>query len=231
MKKRRQTVVTDLVEYPPLGFLTSSLQTLDTALRGGLPVPGIVEVFGPPAAGKSLFAMLFKPDLYIDAERSMESSWLTRWSPKSRLLREQAWEVVKEAVMVEAQKGSRLVIVDSLPALRFDDQRPGALARAVGDWCWDIMPYLQETCLMLLNQVRMEFNVHYPMLTSPGGFNIKHACKLRVKLTRGQYHNERIQETKVQVVKCKYGLPEGQASIFFALDETGAYQTVEEAKR
>jgi len=201
-------------ELPDKMLITSGVSNLDSAIVG-LPVPGVVELFGPPGSGKSLLSMLFKPELYVDVEGALQGSWLRLWSPSTRVVKAMDWNDVRD-FLEESLDRARIIVVDSIASIGFDDDRPGALARHVGSWVVKKAPRIKETCLVLLNHVRVEFGP-YPSLSSPGGWGLKHACDLRLKVRRGELKSLVWHESVVEVVKSKLGPSGKRASVFFNL--------------
>ena len=209
-------------ELPDKGTIPSGVETLDSAFPG-LPLPGVVEVFGPPGSGKSLLALLYKPEVYVDVEGSLGGTWLSTWSPNTQVVRLVDWEDLKKLLEACVNK-YRLIVVDSIAALDFDDSRPGALSRHLGAWVVHSAPRLQSTCLMLLNHVRVEWGP-YPSLSSPGGFGLKHAADLRLKVRRGELKSVVWHEIVVEVVKSKICPSGRKASVFLNL-KTGEVSAI-----
>lgn len=208
-------------ELPDKELILSGVESLDKAIVG-LPVPGVVEIFGLPGSGKSLLSLLWKPGLYIDVEGSLQGSWLRAWSPDTMVIREHSWEEVKEALEDHIDK-VKVIVVDSIASLAFEeDPRPGDLARTVGRWVVQTAPELKNTCLVLLNHVRAEF-APFPMINSPGGWGIKHAATLRLKTKEEKTKFVEIHETIVEVVKSKIGPSGTRASVFFNLEKHAVF--------
>lgn len=203
-------------ELPGKIFIKSGVGTLDEAYPG-LPVPGAVEVFGPPGSGKTLLALLYRPDIIVDVERSLSGNWVKVWSPTSKIAQTNDWEEVR-AILEEFADSVRLIAIDSIAALDFGDDRPGSMSRLLGGWIVKNVPKLRGTCILLNNHVRVEWGTL--KLSSPGGYGIKHAVDLRLRVRKGDLKSERWHEAIVEVVKSRICPTGGRASVFFNL-QTG----------
>lgn len=209
-------------ELPDKAVVRSGVETLDSVIKG-LPHPGVTEIFGPPGAGKSLLSLLFKPSIYVDVEGAMQGSWLSLWSPSTYVCRINKWEDLSDFLDEVCYKPQYpVVVVDSIAAVSFDDERPGALSRHLGGWVVKNAPVI-SCSLVLLNHARLEWGP-YPSISSPGGFGIKHASDLRLKVRKGDLKSTTWHEAIVEVVKSKIGPSSGRCSVFFNLT-TGEVST------
>lgn len=208
-------------EVPNKEIVLSGVESLDKAIVG-LPVPGFVEIFGLPGSGKSLLSLLWKPGLYIDVEGSLQGEWLKAWSPTTRVVRANSWDVVKE-VLEDHIDITKIIVVDSLASIDLEEEeRPGDLARIVGRWVVKTTPTLKDTCLVFLNHIRAEF-APFPLISSPGGWGIKHSATLRLKTKEEKTKVLEIHETIVEVVKSKIGPSGTRCSVFFNLEKHTVY--------
>lgn len=208
--------VFDSDSLPDKELISTGLRSLDAA-GVYLPVPGLVEIFGLPGSGKTLLSMLFKPEIFIDVENSLTGTWLRLWSPDTKVVKGYEWSEVKDFLERVVDK-VRLVVVDSVASLDFEDERPGSMSRNLGGWVVKWAPRLTNTCIVLVNHVRFEFTgSYYPAMSSPGGMGIKHAADLRLKVKKGDYKSRVWHESLVEVVKSKVGRSGGSGSVFFNL--------------
>jgi len=212
-------------EIPPTVFYPCGIGAVDEFLGGGLPAGRIIELYGPEAIGKTTLALQFKPEVFVDVERTAESRWFDKFSPETevicqkkgeRMASEDVWDVLAAA----AQANVRLVVVDSLGAMVSKSQladREGyaPLARDVSRNLRRLIPMLDKTTILFINQVRMVVGSSIPnLMTSPGGKFFLHVCTQRVEMKWcGQWikyseakvgHGARLYLRKNKVGRCEY---------------------------
>jgi RecA/RadA recombinase len=226
-------------ELPPLVWRPSGVPLLDRLVPG---VPGgrITEISGPKGLGKTLLALHYKPDIFIDVEHTAEPSWFGRFAPDCQVVRpacsEEAWEVVQRA----AEAKVRCVVLDSLGAMvtsqELDSDAPAALSRDVSKNLRKIIPALDVTALIVVNQVRLSFNSRIPgLLTTPGGEFFHHAVSLHLSLKpRGEWvvvKGVKIGHgVRVHIEKSKVCAPHREVILFVGYQPGGLYGTEDELK-
>jgi len=211
-------------EIPPTEFYPCGIPAVDEFLGGGLPAGRIIELYGPESIGKTTLALQFKPEVFVDVERTAESKWFHKFSPQTevicqkkgeRMASEDVWEVLAAA----AQANVRIVVVDSLGAMvskaQLEDRSGYApLAREVSKNLRTLIPLLDKTTILFLNQVRMVVGSNIPnLMTSPGGRFFFHVCSQRVEMKWREWikageqkvgHGVRLYMRKSKIGRCEY---------------------------
>jgi RecA/RadA recombinase len=209
----------------------------------GLVAGRVVEFFGPNKIGKSTLSMYFKPEVYLDVERTAEAKWFAKFSPDTEIAQpscaEEAWEVILTA----AKAGCRLVVLDSLGAMvsasELDDKGgQAALPRNVSYYLRRIIPSLGGTTLLVVNQVRATMGSIPGFLSSPGGHYFHHILTQQVEFKpRGEWVTIRRDGKDLRVGhavrlylrKNKLGAPDRETLIYIAYDH-GVVETEEQVK-
>ncbi len=183
----------------PTGFVA-----LDAALGGGLPRGGIVELAGPPSAGKTTLALEITAFAqaaalsiaWIDADRSFDALYASSLGVATERLTvtqpataEQALEMAK---MLARYGAIDLLVVDSaaalVPAMELvtdvGDGGPGLQARALASGLRKLSAELRKsgTCALFLNQIRMGGSPDAENETTAGGPPLRLFAAIRIAL-------------------------------------------------
>ncbi len=221
-------------QLPPTRFVPSSIVRLNEALGGGLPRRGIVEMYGAPSGGKSSLALSFQPDLYIDLERSLEPRWASKLAPGMPVARpdtlEEAFQLAERAL----SRSPQLIVLDSLGGgiaeKELESAQQGAMSQATSKWLRRLVPLLDDTCLLIVNQIRASFSAYGSPITTPGGHLLHHLALQRIEVKRLkviEIGDRKVgQEVLVRVVKNKVGPPFSEVSV--CLDFMGNWYASEE---
>jgi recombination protein RecA len=189
---------------PAAGVVASGFPALDAALGGGFPRRGMVELFGPPSAGKTTLALQAvahaqKAGLgaaWIDADGAFDAAWASRLGVDTARLvvarpawAEQALEIVRQLVLTGAVD---LVVIDSaaalVPKLEMDtplgESGPGLQTRIVASGLRRLAGALArgEAAALFLNQTRGRPDAEDADETSAGGPPLKLRAAARIAL-------------------------------------------------
>lgn len=232
-------------ELPPVDWLPSGISPVDSLLGGGLPVGRVIEFYGPDGIGKTTLALHFKPEIYIDVERTAEKRWFEMFSPRTEIVRPKSGErmvseVVWDTIEAAAASKIRLVAVDSLGAMVSTaemEEKGGqaVLARDVSKNLRRIIPLLDPTTLLVINQARSIMGSQVPgAFNSPGGRFFYHVCSQRMEMRwRGEwvkYSDEKIgHAARLYLKKNKVGRAEMDATIYLGY-MMGLFETEEALK-
>lgn len=192
----------------PVEVIPTGIPSLDIALGvGGWPRGGIAQVFGPESAGKSALSYLAIAEAQrlnlevalIDLEGSFQPDWATKLgvNPEKILILSpvSAEETATYAVWCANNPDIDLQIIDSIGAMASeremeDEGKKQAYGQSgiITQMVKQLNPRLlknNQACL-LINQVRDTANSrNLPILHSPGGHALQHACSVIVQLRPG----------------------------------------------
>lgn len=186
---------------------STSIESLDEILGGGMPRGRIVEIFGPESSGKTSLVYwlmsLHKLGVYIPIEGCYDQERAKSIGVKDKQMivyRANYGEEALDAVVKFAKTGVPIICIDSVPACqpREDAQkieksadnelRIGGTARLFSK----MLPTIQHVCeesgttLILVNQVRakMDAMLFGEKDDTPGGRAIKFYSSVRIKVAR-----------------------------------------------
>ena len=218
---------------------TTGCETLNRVLGGGWPRGRIIEMYGPPSAGKTSLAILAGAEIqksgglvaYIDTDHALDSVWCSLLGLKLKDTifsqpdsGEQAIDIIAD--IVESSK-VELIIVDSVASLSpiveiqasTESNQMGLQARMLSKALRRLtVPANKAKCTILfLNQLRANLGSYGSPEVTPGGSGLKFAASIRLEVRRiKELFNEKdlvIGHTiKVKTVKNKTAPP-------FAVDE------------
>lgn len=211
-------------------FVPFGIPALDSILGGGLPRNRFTMFGGDTAVGKSFLAIklianaqkLGCSTVYFNVENKYSPEWFISGGvdiKKLIIVQGNIMESVWDAMIVFAEKGVDVVVLDSLAALvpsvmedaAMADQASytGKHAYMVAKGFQKIMPALSmtdkktKTAFLFLNQIRENIRMS-PFagggdVIYPGGKSIEHYCSIKARVRRGEWD----QETKKDVTSRK----------------------------
>lgn len=191
----------------PTDVIPTGILALDYALgTGGWPSGSLIEIYGPPDAGKSVLGLngireaqkLGKLCGLVAAEPGYDSVWASKhgvnldqlivsWPDDGK----QAFEHLQMMVLDD---DIEFIVFDSIGALLRPsevelDGNAGAGGQA-GLITWGVkrawtVAWKRNKFVLFLNQIRDVMNSRYPMVDSPGGHALKHASEIRIHVRPG----------------------------------------------
>lgn len=186
---------------------STSIESLDKLIGGGMPYGRIVEVFGPESSGKTSLVYwlmsLHKLGLYIPIEGTYDEDRAMQIGVKRKQMivhRANYGEEAINDVIKFAKAGIPIIALDSVPACQPKDDidkiekdvqsenRIGGVARLFSKSLPVIVRACEEsgTTLILVNQVRakMDAILFGEKDDTPGGRAIKFYSSIRIKVAR-----------------------------------------------
>lgn len=202
---------------------------------GGYPVGRITEIFGGESAGKSTIALTICAvaqgldiiPTYVDVENAIDFNYAhllgvdtNNWALAQPESAEDAFRIAEAAI----RNGSKLVVLDSIGAMvanreteaqsDIGDNQVGLMARLISKFVRRIAPiaHKENAVVIIINQKRAKIGAMPGTSTedTPGGFALRHACSVRMKITRtGKESGEEPDfiTSKTQVIKNKVAPP------------------------
>lgn len=226
---------TDLPEVYPIeslahiDFVSSTIERVNKAIGGrGIPRRGIVEMYGVESGGKSTIALTFLPDLYIDMERTLDESWAVRFAPGMLMSRPETLEQAFGLIEHTMKAHPRVVVLDSLGGSlsehELDSNQQASLSQTTSRWLRLLVNTgrLDDSCLLIVNQLRASFSPYGSPTTTPGGRVLRHLAGLRVSVRRAEVFE--VAERKVgqsillRVEKNKVGVEWAEGEVFLGYD-------------
>lgn len=210
------------------GILPSGSVTVDAALGvGGLPRGRIVELFGPPAVGKTTLGLQAvaavqrdrETAAFVDVERSFDSAYAARMGVDLEALllarAEDGWQAFQILEKLAGCKAVDLIVVDSAAALIPPEERDAALGGSspfaqcelLASGLRRLARALQGSpaCVVFLNQVRSYHGFGYRE-TSAGGWAMKLHASVRADLReRAELRNGK--RVQLRVIKNQLATP------------------------
>ena len=185
--------------------LSTGLDVIDDALGGGFPVGRVIELYGPPAGGKSLISMLTiaqaqregQSCIYFDVEDSFSPQFAKMLGVDvdnliiaSLGIGEQIMDLICK--LLEAQPD--LIVVDSIAAMVAQDvvneslekQYMALKARLMSKGLAKITALNKKTTIIWINQIRSTLIMYGPKTTTPGGNALKFYASLRLEVKKGE---------------------------------------------
>ena len=212
-------------EIPHHELISSGSLALDYAVGGGIPHNRVIELAGAEGAGKTTLALLMvknflqrypdKGAVILDLEHRLTSQWIASligseltdriivtWPDDVESSTDMYVEVVKSGAV-------SVVVYDSVggaPSQRVANKSAtigniggNALSITRLSQFSSILSDKHKVCTIFINQQRDDISGYNQFIT-PGGRGLKHACSLRVKLSKGKEKvNEKIGQEEIQV--------------------------------
>jgi recombination protein RecA len=207
--KRTGTELTHPKKQPYRVIPTGSLELDEKLVIGGWPVGRIVELHGPEHVGKTSMAMIAAaeaqrayPDRYVGWD-DMEQTFDPAWAEALGVNLDRLWlvtpltaeDVADHLKMFVSSGMCSLVVLDSIGGMisraeyekDADEATVASVARIVTRMVKQCSPMarLNDTTVMVINQVRSNIARYGPETTTPGGWALKHITTMRLKVSRG----------------------------------------------
>ena len=186
---------------------STSIESLDSLLGGGVPYGRIIEIFGPESSGKTSLVYwlmsLHKLGLYIPIEGTYDVTRALQIGVKKKQMivhRANYGEEAINDIIKFAKAGIPIIALDSVPACQpkedidkiekdaQNEARIGGTARLFSKSLPSIVRICEETgtTLVLVNQVRakMDAMLFGEKDDTPGGRAIKFYSSIRLKVAR-----------------------------------------------
>jgi len=219
-------------DIPNYDLVSSGSLALDYAVGGGIPHNRVIEIAGPEGGGKTSLALLMiknfldkypdKGAVILDLEHRLTSTWITKligaeateriivlWPDHAESSTDMYTEIAKSGAVSAILYDS----VGGAPSQRVTDKSAtvgniGGNALAITRLAQFASIYSDKykVCSIFINQQRDDMSGYHQFIT-PGGRGLKHACSLRIKLSKGKEKiMEKIDNEEVQVgysVRCQ----------------------------
>lgn len=202
MVKKSDDTISNLSDKKDEAFIVSGVVELDELLGGGLPKGRIVEMWGSEGVGKTHLASLIAANaskiskvLYVDSEYALNKARVASLGANMKniaYLADSRLERVCE-LLVESVGKYDIIILDSLAQLtpssvansEVGERSIGLFALLLKHWILKFRPVIanSKTAFLMLNQYRPPIGL-YATEQPPGGMAVRHACDVRIKLTK-----------------------------------------------
>lgn len=230
-----KSVQTTLENLDASYIIPTKVMSIDISIGKGIS-PGITEIYGNEAAGKTSLALKLIKNaqdmdinaFYIDMERGLTASLvdtiegLDKDKLRNSFFRpKHGNEAVDMCELIIKQSPRSLIVLDSIPACISSAQIEESankdfmapIARIFSTFLPKIKSLLfeQESCLLLLNQLRDNLSPYGANDSTPGGRAIKFYSDRRIQLKKykkiKKSNNIIGNYVKVQCVKNKFAIP------------------------
>jgi recombination protein RecA len=219
-------------DIPHYDLVSSGSLALDYAVGGGIPHNRVIEIAGAEGGGKTSLALLMikkfldkypdKGAVILDLEHRLTSTWITQligpeatdriivlWPDHAEASTDMYTEIAKSGAV-------SVILYDSVggaPTQRVTDKSAtignvGGNALAITRLAQFASIYSDKykVCSIFINQQREDMSGYNQFIT-PGGRGLKHACSLRIKLSKGKEKiTEKVNNEEIQVgysVRCQ----------------------------
>lgn len=193
-------------KLPELERCSSGLLSLDILLDGGLPRGRILQLYGPPSAGKTTlcytimraFQKRDEPVVFIDMERTAQANDFTRnrirESNDFHFLQPGDGEEALSAAVDAANAGAKLVVLDSVPYLRpkavvekeIGERSFAATASLISNASSQLVTSFSnnQAILLLVNQLRANTSSYGSPEKPSGGTTLQYLVTLSLSIRR-----------------------------------------------
>lgn len=234
--------------HKPLDVIPTGSMNLDLALgTGGWPLGRVVELWGPEHSGKTSLAMLAvasaqraypdKACAWVDMEQTFDETWAeTLGVDLDRLVivkNPHSAEDVADSYKRMVMSGLfSLAVLDSVGGMisrvefekESDEATVAKVAQIVTRMVKQVAPMARsnDTCSMVINQVRSNIGGYGASDTTGGGWALKHITSIKCAVRRGESKSIRIDgkdtpvghEVNVRIQKNKLA-PHGRVGAFW----------------
>ena len=204
-KKAGENILGFVTDMPNLAIqrISTGVPVLDVKLGGGLPRGRIIELYGQPSAGKSLISLLTIREaqkqglecVYLDCEDSFDAEWakgLGVDTDKLILGQSSVGEDTLELLIKLLAGNPGIIVVDSVAAMvsraemeeDIDKAFMAIKARLMSKALRMILPQVQDTIIIFINQLRATLTMYGPQFTTPGGNALKYASSIRIEVKK-----------------------------------------------
>jgi recombination protein RecA len=200
-------------EPAPIPRFHSGSYKLDRIVGGGWPWGRLVEIYGPPAGGKTSVALHACAEAqangracgYVDAEHSVDPEYAFEGigvDRKALLFQQpQSGEQALKAVEKMTEEGVDLVVLDSVAALvpqaeldgDIGDDHVGLVARLMSQTLRRLAGAVKEerATVLFINQVRTDIGTRFGNPeTTPGGKSLKFYASIRLRLQPSSHRKD-----------------------------------------
>jgi len=237
--------------------VSTGVLSLDGILGvGGMPRGRIIEVSGQPSAGKTWLALRLAASVqkeggtvaFVDVEHAFDLFWAHRQGvdlseDRLALVRPQYAEQALTQCQIFAETGTDLIVLDSIGSLVPEKQAQdeygtvhiAGVPRLLTTAMKNLRPICFETgsILYCINQLRANISGYGDATLTPGGWALKHAASIRLKLqttdAKGKIvkdgkGNPLAQIVKAHVAKSNVDVPGKEAEYEIDFDQGYAFE-------
>ena len=193
---------------------STGISDLDSITGGGLPKGRVIEVFGPPSAGKTTLLYhlygLQEMSVHYPVEGSMDSDRAAMFGATEDNLiigETESGEECMNRTISYARTGVPIIGIDSVPSLvpkddlekmekaekrnSVENQRMAGIARLLNTYLVPLEEVIKRTgtTVIFVNQVRakMDAMLFGEKTQTPGGYKLEHSASIRIKVARRQW--------------------------------------------
>ena len=198
--------------------IPSGVQKLDDAVGGGFPMRRIVELYGIPASGKSLIALLVIAQaqkkgmecIYIDVEDAFDPKFATTMgvdTSKLVIAQSSIGEDTIDLVCKLLTAKPAIIVVDSVAAMitqgemdeDMEQQFMAPKARLMSRGLAKMNALNQNTLIIFINQLRSTMTMYGPPTTTTGGRALGHYASIRLQVKQVEKIYEDDKKTKAVI--------------------------------
>lgn len=203
-------------------YISTGVEVLDIALGGGFLKGRIVEMYGIPAAGKSVISLLTIKQaqdegldcILVDVEKSFDVEFAKKFGINTEKLIVINLSVGEEIVdtvakLLSAHPG--VIVIDSLAAMvpkgemEKDAEEPtmALKARIMSRGLARLNALNKKSLLIWINQMRSTLEMYGAKVTTPGGRSLSHYASTRIEVKAGEKLTGKNKDDIIgQVIQC-----------------------------
>lgn len=191
------------MEHLQISRVKTGLPHLDEGLGGGMPLGGMVELYGPEHSGKSLLSLLTIKSaqtmgldcIYIDAENSFDDVWAKKLGVDTEKLIVTQIGIAEDIIdmiakLLESKPG--VIVIDSVAGMitrgefegEADQQFMAPKARLMSRGLAKLNTLNEKTLIIWVNQLRSTLVMYGVKTTTPGGNALRHFASIRIEVKR-----------------------------------------------